>query len=312
MIAFGPVPSRRLGKSLGINNISSGKKCSYSCVYCQVGITRDFCLDRRVFYEPSIVFDEVSKHVEKLAVSDKPDFLTFVANGELTLDVNLGVSIGILKELGIPIAVITNASLLSDKKVREELQLADWVSVKVDAGNEVGWKQMNRPVVGLDFNRYVGGIRAFSEEYKGKLVTETMLVKGINDGIETLFETAALVGAVNPSVAYLSIPTRPPAETFVTTPDEKRINDAYQVFSENGIHTELILGFEGVDTGFTGNAVEDIINICSVHPIREDMMQELLMKDHADATTLDELIHNQYVQSVVYKSHTFYIRKFRN
>ena len=99
MISFGPIPSRRLGKSLGINNITSKKVCSYSCVYCQVGLTHQFSFDRKEFYEPSVIFDEVKKHLEKLTQDDKPDFLTFVANGEPTLDINLGISIKKLKML---------------------------------------------------------------------------------------------------------------------------------------------------------------------------------------------------------------------
>ena len=312
MISFGPVPSRRLGKSLGINNIPAEKKCSYSCIYCQVGITKHYCFDRKPFYEPSVIFDEVSEHLEKLAGNDKPDFLTFVANGEPTLDINLGGAIERLKGLSIPIAVITNASLLSNQRVRDELQLAEWVSVKIDAGSEAVWRKLNRPTGRMDFDAYVRGLITFSEEFEGFLASETMLVEGINETPEILSQTAELVLSVAPATAYISIPTRPPAVNFVQPPNEMIINEAYQIFSEKGVNTELILGFEGTHTGFTGNAFEDIINICAVHPIREDTMLELLRKDQADPTVLKTLLYHKEIEKVEYKSKHFYIRKFRN
>lgn len=312
MISFGPVPSRRLGKSLGINNITSEKVCTYSCIYCQVGLTHKHSALRLNFYDPKVIYSEIEKHLDKLAEADTPDYLTFVANGEPTLDINLGQSIDKLKLFGIPIAVITNASLLSDPQVREDLQFADWVSVKIDTGNEFIWRKLNRPIAKIDFDSYVNGMLSFSEEFKGKLVSETMLVDGVNDSAEDVTQTSTLVAAIHPSIAYISIPTRPPAVKTVIQPNEQVINEAFQIFQEKGLNTELILNFEGTDTGFTGNAIEDIINICTVHPLREDTMLELLLKNDADPSILKSLLHNNYIQKVEYKSNTFYIRKFHN
>jgi len=310
MITFGPIPSRRLGRSLGINNIPSQKICSYSCVYCQVGITKKYSITRASFYNPSVIFDEVKKHLSQIKENDIPNYLTFVSNGEPTLDISLGESIDKLKSIGIPIAVITNASLLSIPEVRDELNKADWVSVKVDCGNENIWKEINRPHADLNFNEYKNGLRLFAKGFRGKLNTETMLVKGINDHIEQLQETAQLIKEIKPTVSYISIPTRPPALKWVNKPMEESINQAYHIFTDNELNPEMILGFEGTNTGFTGNAIEDIINICSVHPIREDTMKELLRKNQADPSILDTLVSNKYIQKVEYKSNIFYIRKF--
>lgn len=312
MISFGPVPSRRLGKSLGINNISSGKVCSYSCVYCQVGITHKFSNQRQKFYDPEVICSEVKKQLAKLSVADQPDYLTFVANGEPTLDINLGRSIEKLKLFNIPVAVITNASLLIDPQVRADLLPADWVSVKIDAGNEDVWKKLNRPADKIDFEMYVKGLITFSNVYKGKLVSETMLVKGLNDTPEELNQVVTVLKSVQPSIAYISVPTRPPAVKSVLPPDEKDINLAYQLFSENQLNAELIIGFEGTDTGFTGNAIEDILNICSVHPIRQDTMNELLKKDQVNPGILTKLLDDNYIKRTEYKSNVFYIRKFPN
>ena len=312
MISFGPVPSRRLGKSLGINNVAFGKVCSYSCVYCQVGITHKFSNQRQKFYDPEVICSEVKKQLAKLSVADQPDYLTFVANGEPTLDINLGRSIEKLKLFNIPVAVITNASLLIDPQVRADLLPADWVSVKIDAGNEDVWKKLNRPADKIDFEMYVKGLITFSNVYKGKLVSETMLVKGLNDTPEELNQVVTVLKSVQPSIAYISVPTRPPAVKSVLPPDEEDINLAYQLFSENQLKTELILGFEGTDTGFTGNAIDDILNICSVHPIREDTMDELLKKNQADRGILAKLLDDNYIKRTEYKSNVFYIRKFLN
>ncbi len=312
MISFGPVPSRRLGKSLGINNVAFGKVCSYSCVYCQVGITHKFSNQRQKFYDPEVICSEVKKQMAKLSVADQPDYLTFVANGEPTLDINLGRSIEKLKLFNIPVAVITNASLLIDPQVRADLLPADWVSVKIDAGNEDVWKKLNRPADKIDFEMYVKGLITFSNVYKGKLVSETMLVKGLNDTPEELNQVVTVLKSVQPSIAYISVPTRPPAVKSVLPPDEEDINLAYQLFSENQLKTELILGFEGTDTGFTGNAIDDILNICSVHPIRQDTMDELLKKNQADRGILAKLLDDNYIKRTEYKSNVFYIRKFLN
>lgn len=312
MITFGPIPSRRLGKSLGINNILSPKVCSYSCIYCQVGITKKYSISREKFYDPEVIYAEVQRHLEKLNDEDKPDYLTFVANGEPTLDINLGKSIELLKALNLQVAVITNASLLNDASVRDDLLLADWVSVKIDAGNKTIWRAINKPYASIDFENYVKGLLTFSKMFKGKLASETMLVKYVNDSPGVLYQTADLVSQVNPAIAYISIPTRPPAVSLVKVPDELVINEAYQIFSEKVQKTELLIGFEGTDTGYTGNASDDILNICAVHPIRDDTMREILIKDHADAGVLDSLISNKYVKQVKYNGEIYYVRQIHS
>ncbi|MGD9493463.1 MAG: radical SAM protein [Bacteroidales bacterium] len=311
MITFGPVPSRRLGKSLGINNIPSRKVCSYSCIYCQVGLTKHFSITREVFYSPDVIFSELEKHMAALSPDDKPDYLTFVANGEPTLDLNLGKTIEKLKSFGIPIAVITNASMLFDGQVREDLNRADLVSVKVDAHNEAIWRKINRPMKGLSFSNYLTGLQAFKDQFHGELISETMLVEGVNNDAGSVEQTAVLVAALSPSVAYLSIPTRPPAVDWATSPDEASINQAWNIFTSKKIKTELMTGFEGTFVGVTGNAIEDIVNMCSVHPIRDDVMKELLQKDNAEERILSEMIALGYIICVEYDEHKYYLRKFK-
>ena len=125
MIAFGPVPSRRLGRSMGVNNIPP-KVCTYACVYCQLGRTTDMGIQRCTFHGPEEILDAVRDKVQKAGQSGEPiDYLTFVPDGEPTLDVRLGREIELLRALGIKIAVITNASLIWREDVREDLRKAD-------------------------------------------------------------------------------------------------------------------------------------------------------------------------------------------
>lgn len=309
MICFGPIPSRRLGKSLGINNIRNSKICSYSCIYCQVGAKQRYSIEREPFYEPKQIYWEVESHLNKLDRNDTPDFLTFVANGEPTLDQNLGKSIQRLKQFNIPIAVITNGSLLFNVEVREELAQADWVSIKIDTANQHIWTKLNRPQPKLNFDIMCSGIQSFANQYSGTLVTETMLVDGINDHGVAIDRTACQVFSVNPSIAYLSIPTRPPALSTVKPSAPQAINEAYQIFTNRGLNTELILGFEGTDTGYTGNAADDILNICAVHPLREDTIRELLAKNNSDYSALNQLIAENKIVELEFDSMKFYLRK---
>lgn len=310
MICYGPVPSRRLGRSLGINNIPSPKICTYSCIYCQVGVTNKYGNTPQPFYEPEQIFSEVKKHLEKLSSTDQPDYLTFVSNGEPTLDLNLGKTIKLLKTLRFPVAVITNGSLLDRKEVRKNLKNADWVSLKVDANNEEVWKAINLPGEGILFEKYIEGILKFSRKFKGILTTETMLVEGFNDKTNILFRTAELISCINPVKAYLSIPIRPPAISVVKVPSETTINKAYQIFHWKVDQTELMLSFEGTGLASTGNPIEDITNICAVHPIREDSMNELLGKYKGGSDILEILLHGNYIEKVNYQGQNFFIRKF--
>jgi len=204
MITFGPVPSRRLGNSLGINNIPA-KVCSYACVYCQVGRTTKMQMDRSVYYKPETILEEVKAKIKNKRNTDQPiDYLTFVPDGEPTLDIHLSNEIDLLKPLNIKVAVITNSSLLWRDDVKNDLLKADWVSLKVDALMEPIWRRINRPVVSLRLQEVLRGIVEFSKIFKGVLTTETMLIRHVNDDAQHMVKIAEFLAEVNPTAAYLS------------------------------------------------------------------------------------------------------------
>ncbi|MCX6327546.1 MAG: radical SAM protein [Bacteroidia bacterium] len=310
MITFGPVSSRRLGKSLGINNIISPKVCSYGCIYCQVGETVKKSIKRETFFQPELIDKKVEQHLKQLNRDNFPDYLTFVSNGEPTLDKNLRTAIKLLKKQGIPVAVITNASLMMLESVREDLFLADWVSIKIDAGDNKTWQVINRPCPDLDFEGILTGIGIFSKEFGGILCTETMLVDGINDSVENVSNISEFIKKINPHKAYLSIPIRPPTFKSVKPPVAEVVTRAWQIFNNKHIKTELLTGFEGTDTGYTGNIYEDILNITAVHPLREDSMMELLLKNNADFQVVDSLIKQRLIKKVLYNNNKYYLREY--
>lgn len=140
MLAFGPVPSRRLGRSLGVNNIPA-KICSYACVYCQIGKTLKMEVERRKFYEPERIYNDVSAKVKS---GERIDYITFVPDGEPTLDINLGKEAEMLRDFGIKLAILTNSSLIWREDVREDLMNFDLVSLKLDAVSDDIWRKVNR------------------------------------------------------------------------------------------------------------------------------------------------------------------------
>ncbi len=309
MIAFGPVPSRRLGRSLGINNIPP-KICSYSCVYCQLGSTLTMQADRSPFYCPKNLFDEVADKVRNTRENgESVDFLTFVPDGEPTLDTDLGEEIDLLKSLDSRIAVITNAALIWREDVRDALAKADWVSVKIDAVDEQLWRQIDRPHKSLSLEHILDGVLRFSDVFEGRLVTETMLVRDLNDHTDHLTALAIFLGELKPATAYLSIPTRPPAEGWVRPPSESSLNAAFHILTKEVANVEYLVGYEGDAFSFTGDAKEDLLSITSVHPMRAEAVTAFVKKAKKEWAIVDELVDQGLLISSDYEGHTYYMRR---
>ena len=310
-LVFGPVPSRRLGRSLGINNIPA-KTCSYSCVYCQAGRTTALEIERRPFVPPERLAGAVRARVDVVrSGGDHVDYVSFVPDGEPTLDANLGRTIERLGDVGIPVAVLTNGSLLGRPDVRDELSRADWVSVKVDAVEEDVWRRIDRPHGRLRLGAVLEGLLRFADSFGGMLVTETMLVAGLNDSPEQLERLAGFLARLAPRKAYLSIPTRPPAESWVRAPGEERVAEARRILSRSCRSVEALTAFEGVSFGSTGRVAEDILATAAVHPIREEAMGAILERAAADWSLVRSLIAEGRLEEVVYGDRRFYRRKAR-
>jgi len=307
-IVFGPVPSRRFGRSLGINNIPYPKKCTYCCIYCQIGKTIDFRIEREKFYSP----EEIEKQVEEVINNLKEkriDYISFVPDGEPTLDINLGHSINRLKKFGIKIAVITNSSLIWRKDVREDLKNADTVSLKIDCMSEDVWKKINRPLKNLNLNEILDGIRIFSREFKGELLTETLFIKNINDTEEEIEKIGEFLKEICPTIAYIGYPTRPPTEKWIEIPDKKRIDFVYIVFKNKKINVKIIEKKEG-EFGYTGDLIKDILSIVSVHPMSRREMEKFITENKGHIEIINNLIEEGKIEEIEYRKEKYYRRKF--
>jgi wyosine [tRNA(Phe)-imidazoG37] synthetase (radical SAM superfamily) len=310
MIAFGPVPSRRLGRSLGVNNIPP-KVCTYSCVYCQVGKTHKMQFERCPYYETDDIFKNVKKQIKNAREKGESiDYLTFVPDGEPTLDANLGHQIDRLKTLGIKVSVITNGSLICRDDVKEDLMKADWVSLKLDSTQNANWRKINRPQRDLNLDLILKGMLEFSKHFRGKLVTETMLMHSINTETDLFDEMAQFLTELNPAKVYLAIPTRPPAEKWVRPPTPEELNVVFHIFGGKLDQVEYLIGYEGDAFAFTGSVEEDLLSITSVHPMRRSAVIDLLKKAGADWSVVHKLMAQRKVVETKFEGQKYYIRNF--
>jgi wyosine [tRNA(Phe)-imidazoG37] synthetase (radical SAM superfamily) len=311
MLTFGPVPSRRLGRSLGINNIPF-KICSYTCVYCQLGSTAELEITRRSFHTPQQILGEVEERLAQLKQSgESVDYLTFVPDGEPTLDAHLGETLELLQPLGVPIAIISNGSLIGSPEVRECLAMADWVSLKVDTTQEELWRQINRPHPQLKLDVILEGMVDFTRHFTGTLTTESMLIRGLNDNPNSAERLAKFLDKLIPDTAYLSVPTRPTTESEAQAPDEARVNHIFQIISQRVEQLELLTEYEGNAFASTGDLAEDILAITAVHPMREEAVREMLGKTGEKWALIEGMLADHRLIQTTYEGHKFYLRSFR-
>ena len=204
---YGPVPSWRLGRSLGVDLLpGSGKTCTLDCVYCQLGWTTCFAIERQVFVET----ERLRAELDALTLTaEDVDYVTFSGTGEPTLAANLGEAIELVQGCptlqGVPVAVLTNATLLSQPDVRCDLARADLVAAKLDAPDEALFQAINRPIISLSWSQVVAGIRTFRQEFQGVLALQMMFV-GAN--WQRADELVALARGLDPDQVQLDTPLR--------------------------------------------------------------------------------------------------------
>jgi len=267
-------------------------------------------VERETFYKPSEIVQSVKEKVKQVRKKGEPiNYLTFVPDGEPTLDVNLGKEIELLNSLDIKIAVITNASLIWREDVRQDLQKADWVSLKVDAASKEIWRRINRPQKSLNLEVILDGMLKFANTFKGELTTESMLIQGINDDSGEIKRITGFLAELKPDKAYLAIPIRPPAKRTINAASEQVINMAYQILKERLSNVEYLIGYEGNAFAFTGNVKDDLFSITSVHPMRDEAVIELLKKADTGWKVVEKLIEDGSLMEVEYQGRKFYMRK---
>lgn len=302
---FGPVPSRRLGQSLGIDPVPF-KTCNWNCVYCQLGRTAPFSLERHEYVPKTEILAQVQEVLAERPRSDV-DWVTFVGSGETCLHSELGWLINAVKqETELPVAVITNGSLLHLPEVRRDLLAANAVLPSLDAASERLYRKINRPHRSLTLDMLIGGLKAFRAEYGGQLWVEVMLINGLNDGERNLQALAAAVEDIGADEIHLLQPTRPPAEAWVEPPDDITLQRAQFILRKRA---RIIAETGGTfDLSTEGNVSEALLSILTRHPMCEHDLLSTLEKwlPGQAAQTLEKFSAAGQIQSVTRRGKRFW------
>jgi wyosine [tRNA(Phe)-imidazoG37] synthetase (radical SAM superfamily) len=223
---FGPVPSRRLGLSLGVDLIPP-KTCSYDCLYCQVGRTTCRTIEPQVFVPTQAVIVELQESFRRI----RPDFVTFSGSGEPTLHSGIGEVIAFVKQQSdLKVAVLTNGSLLWSEEVRKRLFAADVLMPTLATVNEAIFSKIHRPHPGLRLRQMIHGLKRLRDGYRGELHVEVMLLAGLNDREEDLIELKRVLGEVAPDKIQLNTVVRPPADAQALSLDSDRMEEVKNFF----------------------------------------------------------------------------------
>jgi len=171
------------------------------------------------------------------------------------------------------------------------------------------WKKIDRPYGKLDRKKILSGIKSFTAEYQGKIITETMLVKDLNDQPDIVQRTAEYLGSINLDRAYLSIPTRPPAEKWVMAPTEDSINTAFQIYQQAGLSVEYLIGYEGNEFSSTGDIKNDLLSITAVHPMREEAVVNFIQRAGGDLDIVENMLQDGSLVTSDYQDKRYFLRK---
>ena len=291
---YGPVPSRRLGASLGIDLIPK-KICSYDCIYCQIGKTTHHTLKRKAYFPTEGIKKELETFLGNPDNAERVDVLTFSGSGEPTLHAGIGELIRFLKTLTeIPVAVITNGSLLWDPQVRADLQEADRVVPSLDAVTVEAFQAVNRPAHGLSVAQVIEGLRTFQREYQGELWVEVLLCKGINDADADIVALKRVLDEIGPDKIQLNTVVRPPSEEMAKPLSPKRLQE---IAGFLGSRAEVIASFDRSSIpAYHKGTEEEIINLLRRRPeTAEKMAQSLGLHLHEVEKYLAELVREEKV-----------------
>jgi wyosine [tRNA(Phe)-imidazoG37] synthetase (radical SAM superfamily) len=267
---FGPVPSRRLGRSLGVDLIPR-KTCPYDCVYCEVGPTTHPTL-KRFPHQAEYILREVKDYLERAETA--PDFITLAGSGEPTLNLDLGRIVREIKSLtGIPVAVLTNGALLFLPEVRRDLSAADVVLPSLDAALEETWRAINRPLPGLTLELLLQGLSDFRREYPGQIWLEVLLLKGLNDAENELAALSRVLKGLAPDKVQLNTAVRPGVEAWARALNREELAAAAALL---GPRVEVIASFNGGPPPFPAHSDADFMEMLARRPMTaEDLSRAL-------------------------------------
>ena len=285
---FGPVPSRRLGRSLGVDLVPL-KTCSFDCIFCQLGRTPEPTMQRMEYVPTESVIQELEQWLE---TSNQADFITLSGSGEPTLHSKFGEIMQFVKDHSeIPTAILTNGSLLSMPEIREQAQLANMLKVSLSAWDQASLEKINRPHSEVSFNDIIKGLRQFSTEYKGSLMIEVFLIQGINDHQEGVSKIAEYINELDVEKVQFNTIIRPPAEKGLQAVPAEKLQELSQDFNPD---VEIVTDYKAnPDKRITSSVnsvlallkrrpctIEELIEVSGRSSIEvEDSIRELLQRN---------------------------------
>jgi wyosine [tRNA(Phe)-imidazoG37] synthetase (radical SAM superfamily) len=301
---FGPVPSRRLGISLGVDIIPF-KTCSLDCLYCECGRTTRLTSERQSFFPPQQVLDELRAVLPGIP---HLDFITFSGSGEPTLNSDLGGLIGGIRKLSAaPIAVLTNGTLLSRADVRQELLGADVVLPSLDAALAASFARINQPCPGLDLDGVISGMEAFRREYAGKIWMEVFILKGVNDGDADLAALEAALRRIRPDRVQLNTLDRPPSYPGVESADFALLEGIRRRWPSLPVEIIKRAGRREEIPAFSLNLENSLLNTIRRRPLTLDDLAALTAKDeHELRRYLDVLEKEKKIRPVIEGGRIFF------
>lgn len=298
---YGPVPSRRLGRSLGIDLLPA-KICSYDCIYCQLGRTTATTIKRRPYRKAVEVLDQLEQALDRGVTAD---CVTIAGSGEPTLNSEIGTVIqGIKARTSLPVAVLTNGSMLSEKAVREALAQADIVIPSLDAHNKPLFEAVNRPHADIKFDRMFAGLVEFSQIFHGRLWLEILIMDGINASPDDAARFKPLVDKIRPTDIYVNTTVRPAPEAFARQADEGMIDHFYETLGcRRQRDTVFSITAEGAGRGIA----PAILEMVARRPVTAEDMAKGLGVPVADIRErVEKLVSEKRLEAVQKNAATYY------
>ncbi|MFX1390589.1 MAG: radical SAM protein [Promethearchaeota archaeon] len=300
---YGPVPSRRLGSSLGIDPIPS-KTCNYQCVYCQLGKTTTFTNTRENFFPKQEIITEMEEAIN--LNENEFDYITFVGSGEPTLYKDLkSLILKAKKASNKPVCVITNGSLLNEKQVQDTLIHSDIVLPSLDSGDEKGFIKINRPHPSINFNKMIQGFIDFKKNYNGKFWIEVMLLNGINDTKTELLKIKEKIELIKPDRIDINFPIRPPAEDWVKIPDINVFSILNDIFKD---YSNINYPEKGIFKTYSHDFEYELLSIIERHPMRQEQIIETFsFINHSEIISLLYKLESQKkIKKIMYNKQLFW------
>ena len=299
---YGPVPSRRLGYSLGID-ILPFKTCSLNCIYCQLGTTDKKILRRRKYLDVETILGQIKKRISS---AKRIDYITFSGSGEPTLNIHLGKLIREIKKITpIPVAVLTNSTLLSQQSVRDALSHADLVVPSLDAATQDTFVQINRPHSSLKIQQIIEGLKKFRLEFSGQIWLEILLVKGVNDAPSHLKKLKKAIDAIKPDRIHLNTVVRPPAEKAASPLIPEELEKIKAFFGEKA---EVVAEFDKIQHGPVSQDLKDaILSMVARRPVTiADISKSLGKHKNELIKYCDILLKEGKIKFILHEGKKFY------